>query len=336
MQAEHSNFSLLNYNTFGIDVKADRFFCFTDEQQLIKFLQTQNKAKQEIFVLGGGSNILFTGHFNGLIIHPQNKGIHIINQTKNKVLVKVAAGEIWDNFVAWAVNNNLFGTENLSLIPGSVGAAPIQNIGAYGMEVCNCIEKVKAVEIASGNVVFFSNNDCRFGYRSSIFKRKEAGRYIITEVYFNLTKNGSLNLSYGTIKDTLPKDSEINIKILRQAIISIRNSKLPDPEKIGNAGSFFKNPEVSVDQARQLKEQCEDLPTFRAGDKIKLAAGWLIDQCGWKGKRIGDAGVYDKQALVLVNYGKATGTEIARLSKDIRNDVYKKFGISLEPEVNIL
>lgn len=337
MKKPHHNFPLQNLNTFGIQAFAKQYFCFSEESELIEFLPTLMKNPQPLFILGGGSNVLFTKDFEGTIIHPQNKGISIVEENENNVLVQVGAGEEWDDFVAWAVDQSYYGVENLSLIPGNVGAAPIQNIGAYGVEVCQTIEKVKAIDIETGNEKWFAKDDCNFGYRSSIFKTELRGQYIITEVYFRLLKQGQLNFSYGTIKDELAQFSEINLKNLRQAVINIRQSKLPDPAILGNAGSFFKNPVVPAAKAGSLLKSYPNMPNYPAeNDTVKLAAGWLIEQCGWKGKRIGNAGVHEKQALVLANHGLATGSEIAGLSEKIKHSVMEKFGVGLETEVNIL
>jgi UDP-N-acetylmuramate dehydrogenase len=337
MKKLHHKFPLKTLNTFGIDAIAKQYFCFSEEHELIEFLSSLTKNPQPLFILGGGSNVLFTKDFEETIIHPQNKGVSIVEENEENVLVQVGAGEEWDDFVAWAVGHFYYGVENLSLIPGNVGAAPIQNIGAYGVEVCQVIEKVKTIDIERGNEKWFQNQDCNFGYRSSIFKTELRGKFIITEVFFRLQKQGELNTSYGNIKAELAKYPEINLKTLRQAVIGIRRSKLPDPEIIGNAGSFFKNPVVAANKARKLLEKYPTMPNYSADDEmIKLAAGWLIEQCGWKGKRIGNAGVHERQALVLVNHGNATGTEIADLSEKIKDSVNAKFGVELETEVNVL
>lgn len=331
------NYPLKNLNTFRIDASAKHYFSFSDESELLEFLPTIIKINQPFFILGGGSNVLFTKNFDGIIIHPQNRGVSIIEENENDLLVRVKAGEVWDNFVAWAVDQFYYGIENLSLIPGNVGASPIQNIGAYGVEVCQVIEKVKAIEILSGKEAWFANEDCQFAYRSSIFKYELKGKYIITEVYFRLKKDGSLNTSYGNIREELSQFPEINLKNLRQAVINIRQSKLPDPAILGNAGSFFKNPVVPAEIAQVLLETYPTMPNYKAeNERTKLAAGWLIEQCGWKGKKMGNAGVHEKQALVLVNHGNATGTEIAVLSEKIKASVREKFGVQLETEVNIL
>ncbi|MCF8372536.1 MAG: UDP-N-acetylmuramate dehydrogenase [Bacteroidales bacterium] len=337
MKKLHHNFPLKNLNTFGIDAFVKQYFSFSEEHELLDFLHTLKKNPQPFFILGGGSNVLFTKDFEGTIIHPQNKGISIVEENEENVLVQVRAGEEWDDFVAWAVDHSYYGVENLSLIPGNVGASPIQNIGAYGVEVCQVIEKVKAIDIGTGNEKWFAKNDCNFGYRSSIFKTELRGKFIITEVFFRLQKQGQLNFSYGTIKDELAQFPDINLKNLRQAVINIRQSKLPDPAVLGNAGSFFKNPVVPAKKAGSLLKTYPNMPNYPAeSERVKLAAGWLIEQCGWKGKRIGNAGVHEKQALVLVNHGNATGAEIADFSNKIKVSVEEEFRIILETEVNIL
>ena len=331
------NISLKQLNTFGIDVIAREYFSFASVEEVKQFLPRWDIHSDKVFVLGGGSNVLFLKDYSGIIIHPENKGINIVEESKDDVLVKVAAGEVWDDFVAWAVNNNLYGIENLSLIPGNVGAAPVQNIGAYGMEVYQTIDMVRAISLETGEKKTYSNSECDFGYRSSIFKNSLKGKLIILEVFFRLQKRGEIITSYGNIRDELSKYGEASLRTIRQAVISIRRSKLPDPVKIGNAGSFFKNPVIAEKDALALLSKFPDMPIYPvSGKSVKLAAGWLIDQAGWKGKRIGDAGVHEKQALVLVNYGNATGEHIMALSEEIMHSVKEKFGVNLEREVNVL
>lgn len=336
MNRLQNDFPLKKYNSFGFDVNAKLYFSFSDEKQIIDFLPIIREKNYPILVLGGGSNILFTQDFSGIVIHPLNKGIKIIAEKADDILIKVSAGETWDDFVAWAVDHNYYGVENLSHIPGNVGATPIQNIGAYGVELANSLEKLKAIEINTGKEKYFTNKECDFGYRSSIFKHQLKGQYIITEVFFRLKKTGTLNTSYGAINDELLLFPEINLQNLRKSIINIRRKKLPEPSELGNAGSFFKNPVVSKRKAEELKEQYRDMPIYPDGDKIKLAAGWLIDKCGCKEISYGDAGVHKDQALVLVNYGRASGSEIIYLSEKIKETVYQSFGVELETEVNIL
>ena len=287
--------------------------------------------------MGSGSNILFTSDFKGIILCPEIGGIKIEEQDQENVLISAGAGVNWDNLVEWTVNKGFGGLENLSLIPGLVGATPVQNIGAYGVEVKDTIEKVRAVSIEDGAIAEFNNNDCRFEYRNSIFKGKIKGKYLVTRVYYRLTSNPLLKLDYGSLNDEIKKLGDVTLKNVRQAVINIRRSKLPDPKIIGNAGSFFKNPVVSSSAAENLKKMYPQMPAYKdQSGGIKLAAGWLIDQCGWKGKRIGDAGVHDKQALVLVNLGKANGKEIYNLSEEIKKSVWEKFSIELEREVEVV
>lgn len=284
--------------------------------------------------------MLLVNDIERLVIHLNFKGIEVIKQNDKFVWVTVAGGENWHEFVLWCLKNNYGGIENLALIPGNVGTCPIQNIGAYGVEVKEVIEEVQGIELATGNEITFSNAACKFAYRDSIFKNTQKGQYILTGVTFKLTKTlHDINDSYGAIKNILEEQNiEIpNIQNIADAVIAIRSSKLPDPNKIGNSGSFFKNPIVSMEHFLVLKEKYPNIPNYTAGEnRVKLAAGWLIDQCGLKGKRLGDAGVHKKQALVLVNYGEATGQQILDLAKSIQNEVKVKFGVSLEMEVNII
>lgn len=332
------DFSLKNYNTFGVDAKTRFFFEFTEGEDLYDFLQANESwREEEIFLLGGGSNLLFVDDFNGLIIHPNVPGANVVRETRNQVWLEVGAGENWDNFVDYCVKSEYYGLENLSLIPGTVGAAPVQNIGAYGVEVQDFVETVNGFDLQSMTKYSVPAEQCQFAYRDSVFKRELKNRFIVTSVVFRLEKFADFKLDYGSLKAEVEKLGEPTPQHVRNAVIAIRQSKLPDPEEIGNAGSFFKNPVVESSLAEELKAAYPEMPVYGAGDgKSKLAAGWLIDQCGWKGYRDGDAGVHEKQALVLVNYGKATGKEIYNLSQKIRQSVVDKFGISLEPEANII
>jgi UDP-N-acetylmuramate dehydrogenase len=331
------NISLKKYNTFNLDYKADFFMPLQSEREAISLIKNRGLINEPVFILGGGSNILFTRDFRGTIIHPEISGIKIVTQKPDYVIVSSGAGVNWDYLVEWTVNKGFGGLENLSLIPGTVGSTPIQNIGAYGVEVKDVIEKTRAISLADGTVREFTKEECRFGYRNSIFKQELKGKYLVTHVLFRLTTNPLLNTIYGSLREETEKLGIVSLNSVRQAVITIRRSKLPDPEVIGNAGSFFKNPVIDSDAARILRNRYRQMPGYEepAGN-IKLAAGWLIDQCGWKGKRIGDAGVYDKQALVLLNYGKATGMEILRLSEVMKRSVIDKFGIELEREVEVL
>ncbi|WP_321344178.1 UDP-N-acetylmuramate dehydrogenase [uncultured Draconibacterium sp.] len=332
------NHSLKAHNTFGIDAKAKYYFEFTELEDLQVFLNS-NKTWQEekLIVLGEGSNILFMNDFDGLVIHPNVPGMNSVWEDRNHEWFEVGAGEVWDEFVEFVVNQGLGGTENLSLIPGKVGAAPVQNIGAYGQEVCRLVEKVKGFDLEKGCPVEYPATECGFAYRNSVFKSYLKNRFIITSVIFRLDKFPEFNLGYGQLEDKVKEKGETNLRNIREAVIEIRSSKLPDVKELGNAGSFFKNPVVDVMLAEQIKSKYPEIPFYPGGEgKIKLAAGWLIEQAGWKGKRISDAGVHEQQALVLVNYGNATGKEIYSLSEDICKSVEEKFGISLEREVNCI
>ena len=327
--------SLLPYNTFGIDVKSKHFIDVKSIDELQAVLN-QNQL-ENLLVLGGGSNLLLTKDFEGLTLRIQNRGIEIVEQDDRKARVKVAAGENWHDFVLWCLENDLGGVENLALIPGNVGAAPIQNIGAYGVELREVFESCEAISIDTGKVKIFKKDECDFGYRNSIFKNTLKGKYIIFSVHFNLSKPPhELNISYKGLSEKL--EGKIpNIQSIAQAVIEIRSSKLPNPKKIGNCGSFFKNPVISLIKFNDLKQQYPDIPHYPDQlDNIKIPAAWLIDTLGYKGYRNQEAGVHPNQALVLVNYGNATGAEIKKLAQQIRNKVKEKFAINLEFEVNIL
>lgn len=332
----HENHSLKDHNTFGVDCKAKYFASFGSSETLQKLLQNSTKP---IFVLGGGSNILLTDDFMGTVLKNEIKGIEVVGETDAHCLVKVGGGEVWNDFVMWSIENGLGGIENLSLIPGSVGAAPMQNIGAYGVELKSVFEKLEAISIETLKVVTFNNEQCAFGYRNSIFKQSLKGKYIITQVFFRLTKAPVFNTSYGAIEKELQSMGAQNLTLqnISQAIINIRRRKLPDPKKLGNGGSFFKNPIISSKQFNALKIEFPNIVGYPVSEtQTKVAAGWLIDQAGWKGHRNGDAGIHQSHALVLVNYGNATGAELVALAKQIQQSVWQKFGILLENEVNIL
>jgi len=310
----------------------------TDKEAIDLFNESE-LLRPPILILGGGSNILFTEDYKGTILYPEFKGVKIEENDAGSgtLLVSAGAGVNWDDFVAWTVNKRFGGLENLSLIPGKVGATPVQNIGAYGVEIKDLIEKVRTINITNGSIRVFSNKECEFDYRNSIFKKSEKGKYLITRVYFRLATEPFLNLAYESLKQEVGKLGPETLKNVRQGVINIRQRKLPDPEIIGNAGSFFKNPVVESTLARNLKSKYPELPVYEDKDGfMKLASGWLIEMCGWKGKRIGDAGVHDKQALVLINHGKATGMEIYSLSEEIKKSVLSKFGINLEREVEVI
>ena len=332
-----TNFSLKNYNTFGIEAKAREFVAVHNTTELRTILE-QNKPKKK-FILGGGSNMLLTQNIDALVLHINNKGIEVIEENDDFVWVKGNAGEVWHEFVQFCIQKNYGGIENLSLIPGNVGTAPMQNIGAYGVEVKDYIVEVQTLELETGNERIFTNEECNFGYRESIFKNELRGKYVLVAVTFKLTKqNHQFHVDYGAIKTELDSEQIINptIQDISRAVIKIRESKLPDPSQIGNSGSFFKNPVISNDEFAEIEKKHPQIAHYKTDSGIKLAAGWLIEQAGWKGKRFGDAGVHDKQALVLVNYGNATGKEIYDLSEQIIEDVKAKYGVTLEREVNII
>ncbi len=332
------HYSLKKYNTFNIETKARYFFEFTELEDLPFFLESNKEiADQKVLLLGGGSNLLLSNDFDGLVIHSNIPGVQQVNEDREHVWLEVGAGVDWDRFVEYCVLNEFYGIENLSLIPGNVGAAPVQNIGAYGVEVCDFVVTVKGFDLKTREAYDISAKDCGFAYRDSNFKNEFKNRFVVTSVVFRLNKFSNFKLEYGHLKTEVEKLGEINIHNIRKAVVDIRESKLPDPELMGNAGSFFKNPVVSNEQAEKLKKEFKDIPTYPAdnGD-VKLAAGWLIEQCGWKGYRDEDVGVYEKQALVLVNYGNATGNQVFELSEKIRKSVAKKFNVELEREVNII
>lgn len=331
------NISLKKYNTFCLDYMAECIIHLKTEEEAVSLFKNQNSYKKPFLIIGGGSNLLFTNDFKGTILLPEMDRIIIEAQDEEDVIISAGAGVNWDNLVGWSVDKGYGGLENLSLIPGMAGATPVQNIGAYGVEVKDVIEKVRAVYVEDGSITEFSNVDCQFDYRNSIFKGKNKGKYLIIKVYYRLTTRPLLKLDYGSLNDEIKKLGDTTLKNVRQAVINIRKSKLPDPENIGNAGSFFKNPVVTADFAENLKKSYPQIPAYDdPSGGIKLAAGWLIDQCGWKGKKIGNAGVHDKQALILVNYGNATGKEIWFLSEKIKESVREKFGIELEREVEVV
>jgi UDP-N-acetylmuramate dehydrogenase len=331
-----TNKNLKEYNTFGISVKAEMFAVFSSIEELKQILSFRNDKK--ILVLGGGSNLLLTKDFDGLVIKNEIKRFEVIEETVSEVIVESGAGENWHEFVLNCIDKGFGGIENLSLIPGSVGASPMQNIGAYGVEIKDVFESLSAYHIKSGEIHYFDKTKCEFGYRESIFKNKVKGEYIILTVTFRLTKNPTINSSYGAINEQL-KVMGIQaptIKELSAAVIAIRQSKLPDPKIIGNAGSFFKNPTVDNVLLEKIQENYPDIPNYPAENGRKLAAGWLIEKAGWKGRTFDNYGVHKLQALVLVNYGNCTGQEIFDLSSQIIQDVFEKFRVLLEREVNIL
>lgn len=331
-----NDFSLKHYNTFGIDVNARYFTQTKTIEEIIEVLE-HHRYLFPFLILGGGSNILFTKNFNGLVIQPFIKGIRVVENDLENCFVEVGAGEIWDDFVKWAVQNDLGGIENLSFIPGSTGSSPIQNIGAYGVEVKDVIESVSYLDLETFDLRTISNAECHFGYRTSIFKTHLKNRIVIISIVFRLRHHPVFNTTYGNLQEEVEMLGGINLKRVRDAVINIRKSKLPDPAQLGNAGSFFKNPVVDTATARKLKSQYNSMPMFTVSDQwTKIPAGWLIEQCGWKGKKAGNSGVHDKQALVIVNYGNASGEEIKNLALQISDSVFSKFQINLETEVNII
>lgn len=331
-----TDFSLQPFNTFGIDALAKQFVAVHSKEELASVLQNHN----DIFILGGGSNMLLTKNIDKLVVHVDLKGIEIVDTNDDFVWVKAQAGENWHQFVLYCIEKNYGGLENLSLIPGNVGTTPIQNIGAYGVEIKDTFFCCEAMEIATQKLVTFDKESCAFGYRESIFKNELKNQYIITSVTFKLTKkNHKLNTSYGAIEEELAKQNISNpsLKEVSNAVIAIRQSKLPDPKELGNSGSFFKNPIVPKQIYEQVKLKYPNMPHYAVSEtEVKVPAGWLIEQAGFKGKRFGDAGIHKNQALVLVNYGTATGTEILEVAQNIQKTILEQFGISIEAEVNII
>lgn len=334
-----SNISLKPYNTFGIEAIAKYFTSVESVIQLQELISSNSYKSNSRLILGGGSNLLLTKDVDALVIKNDLKGIEILKETAEHVFVKCAAGEVWHEFVMWCIANNFAGLENLSLIPGCTGASPMQNIGAYGVEIKDTFYDLEAIHVITGEKRTFTKNECEFGYRESVFKRKLKDQFIITSVTYQLNKKPTFHVEYGAIKQELDnmKVSELSIKAISQAVINIRSSKLPNPKDIGNAGSFFKNPEVSGITYKRLKREFPTIVAYPLeNNNYKLAAGWLIEQSGLKGYRSGDAGVHKLQALVLVNYGNATGKEIFDLSSLVLETVKSKFGVELEREVNII
>lgn len=337
MKPEH-NKSLKDLNTFAIEVFCTQYIPFYTVSELQNILSSLAITAKPILVIGGGSNILFTKNFDGTVLHNCIKGITVEQPTSNEFLVTAGAGELWHDLVLYCIENNMGGLENLSLIPGCVGASPMQNIGAYGVEIKDVFYSLSAIEIASGKSKIFTLPECQFGYRESIFKHELKGKYIITEVTYKLRSDYKINTNYGAIETELKQlGLTPTIKNISTAVCNIRNSKLPKPKEIGNAGSFFKNPTVTNEIYNSLKLTSPTIPGYAVdNNNTKLAAGWLIEQCGLKGYQQGDAGVHKNQALVLVNYGKSTGLEIYNLSEHVLQTVKQKFGITLEREVNIM
>ncbi len=329
------NHNLKNLNTFGLSVTAKHFIEIHSTDELSETLKTD---LGQIHILGGGSNVLMTSDLEGLVLKNEIKGITVVEETPEHAIVAAGGGEEWHDLVLWSLENDLGGIENLSLIPGSVGAAPIQNIGAYGVELEDVFHHLEAVELASGKPRIFTKDDCRFGYRDSIFKNELKGKYFISKVFLKLAKQHKINTSYRALKKFISENNILDptIRDVSDAVISIRQSKLPDPKKIGNSGSFFKNPEIEMSHFQKLRAIFPEIVFYEMPNgKVKIPAGWLIEKAGWKGKRFGDAGCHDKQALVLVNHGNATGREIQDLAFRIQTSINEMFGIRLATEVNI-
>lgn len=334
------NVSLKPYNTFGVEAITKYFAVASNQDEVREILNWTKENNQKILLLSGGSNMLIVNDWDGLALKIEMHGIEIVESNEDEAIVKVNSAEVWNDFVQWCIERDLGGLENLSLIPGRAGTAPIQNIGAYGVEIKDTMTELTALEIATGQLRTFTNEQCKFGYRDSVFKNELKGQYLILDVSFKLTKkNHKLHTEYGAIRNELAQMGIENptIKDVAQVVIKIRQSKLPDPKKIGNSGSFFKNPIIDQKLFNELKLKFPEIVGYPSGDdKVKVAAGWLIENAGWKGKRFGDAGVHKDQALVLVNHGNATGKEIYDLSEKIIQDIFEKYNIHLEREVNVI
>ena len=333
------NHSLKNYNTFGVDVKSKLFAEVKSENDLLKIISDKNLKEEKKIILGGGSNILFTKNFDGLILKISIAGIKIIEEDENNSLIEAGAGVVWDDLVSFCVQRNYGGIENLTLIPGTVGAAPIQNIGAYGHELADTFVSLNGIFLENLEQKTFNKDQCGFSYRSSVFKEKLKNNFIVSSIRLLLSKKAKPNISYKSLQEYISKNSIKNprLKDISEAVASIRRSKLPEPKLIGNAGSFFKNPVLINDEFNKIKSEYPDVVNFSSkGEKTKISAGWLIEKCGWKGKRIGDVGTSPEHALVICNYGNAAGFEILEFAMQIKEDVQDKFKITLQEEVNIL
>ncbi len=334
---QYFNFDIKDLTTFGISTLVDEWISFKSIDDLQTFIRKRPLTQEKHFVIGGGSNLLFVNNYDGLIVKANFQGIELLEESEKYIYLKAGAGVVWEDFVAYCVEHNYWGAENLSLIPGTVGASPVQNIGAYGIEVQDIIFDVRAINKKTGKEQIFSFADCKFGYRDSFFKNDPKQEWIVSEVVYRLTKAPNRNLSYGPLKQIFSENTEPSIQEIREAIIKIRESKLPNPKQIGNAGSFFKNPIVSIETNNKLMQDYPQMPYYLVDiDKSKLAAGWLIDQAGWRGHEEENVGVHEKQALVLINKGKATGKEIYDLSEKIIASVKKEFNVELEREVIII
>ncbi|HIO93178.1 MAG TPA: UDP-N-acetylmuramate dehydrogenase [Leucothrix mucor] len=331
-----SNKSLKNYNSFGIDVNSQYFATIKNNADIDELLEWRQTSDHSLLLVGGGSNMLFKNDYQGLSAIIQTKGIELLAKDNEYIYIKAAAGENWHQFVRWTVENGYAGLENLSLIPGTVGAAPMQNIGAYGVELADCFHELEAIELSTGKTKIFTKKDCQFNYRDSYFKSIAFDEYLIKNITIKLDKNPQWKIDYSGIKDSL-EGQTLNALNISNSIIALRQSKLPDPTVIGNAGSFFKNPILTTKQWQELKQQHPTLSGYpQKNNNMKTSAAWLIDQCGWKGKQQGDAGVYEKHALVLVNHGGASGKEIWGLAEEIIASVRDKFGIMLEAEPRVI
>ena len=332
------NCSLLPYNTFGMDVKASRFVEYASVEELRGLWNAEREAVARALHIGGGSNLLFASDYEGLILHSAIKGYTVVKETEEEVEVRVGAGEVWDDFVAYTVANGWYGAENLSLIPGEVGASAVQNIGAYGVEAKDLIVSVDTFGLETGEERRLMREECRYAYRESVFKQKLKGKYAVTFVTYRLKKHPVFHLEYGNIRAELEKQGcQVDLENVRRIIIAIRQAKLPDPKVLGNAGSFFMNPVVPKMQFEALLAQYPDMPHYPVDEAhVKIPAGWMIDRCGWKGKRVGHAGVHEKQALVLVNCGGATGKEVMHLAEEIVASVRERFDVTIRPEVNYI
>lgn len=328
------NHSLLSHNTFHLPAIARFFIEYSNEKELIEALNFVHQNNLFFLQIGGGSNLLFTSDFEGVILHSNIQNIEIVAEDNKTVILKIGAGVVWDNVVGFCVKNGFYGSENLSLIPGETGAAAVQNIGAYGVEIKDLIEHIEAISVQTGEKKIFSNESCQYAYRESIFKKEEKGNFIITQVILKLSKVEKYNLNYGNIIASLPSDCKVDLNLIRDSIIKIRESKLPNPDLVGNAGSFFMNPYLSHKKYSFLKTKFPQMPHYPVSDElVKVPAAWLIEQCEWKGKTLGGAAVHDKQCLVIINKGDATALDIIELSSKIRTSVAEKFDIELTPEV---
>lgn len=332
------NYPLLAHNTFGMDVRAARFIEYDNVDELTDLLRKEGDRLHPLLHIGGGSNLLFSGNYPGTVLHSAIKGFEVVAEDADKVEVRAGAGEVWDDFVAYAVANGWYGAENLSAIPGEVGASAVQNIGAYGVEVKDLIVAVETLAADTAERRVFTNAECGYAYRESVFKKELKGRYIVTHVVYRLGKRPVFHLDYGNIRAELERRAcEPTLETVRDVVMSIRASKLPDPKVLGNAGSFFMNPVVPRSLFEALRERYPDMPHYDVdNDRVKIPAGWMIDRCGWKGKALGRAAVHDRQALVLVNLGGATGREVMHLAHEVARSVHDTFGIDIRPEVNYI